>query len=290
MPSDATERWSELAAMFAVPELAVDHSESEVTVGQLRQATWSHADAMVIIDQIDDVAALAHVYPASVEPGTEGLAGFVIESSANPFNTAIGVWPAHAHWIPFASLDSLLATFDPALLRALRDVAASDDSGQLPDGAEDHTTVDELLDAIDALEDAPRIEPRAASAKRERLDLDVGEVMQTLGATQSRAMNILMGTEPVTPDEADLLSKSAGISSTTILNATLPLPDDLVRELHEPRWRQSIRRRAAEGNEQAGRLRLGYDVYQLAARQTGAGRDLWRQRLETLLATEEHNA
>ena len=39
MPSDARERWSELAAQFAVPEFLTDASTFEVAVGQLRQAT-----------------------------------------------------------------------------------------------------------------------------------------------------------------------------------------------------------------------------------------------------------
>lgn len=293
MPSDATERWSELAALFAVPEFMTDASTLEAEAGQLRQATWAHADAIVLIDQIDDEAALAHVYPVSVDPATEARAGFVIDASKNPLSTALNVWPKHAHWIPFASLDDLLATIDPAIVDALRAAAEGTSAPSLVQSstsstqvAEESAAVDELLDAVDALEEAPRFEQSAGASPSVRLDVDLGVVMETLGVTQSRAMNILSGTEPISGDEAGRLSAETGVPVATILGATSPLPAELERELQEPRWRASIRRRAAGGDEQAGRLRLGYDVYQLAARQTGAGRELWRRRIDTLLASE----
>lgn len=71
-----------------------------------------------------------------------------------------------------------------------------------------------------------------------------------------------------------------------VLAAIAPLPDDLRRELQEPRWRAHIRERATDGDEDRARTRLGYEAYQLAARETGAGRELWRQRLHAVLATE----
>jgi hypothetical protein len=71
-----------------------------------------------------------------------------------------------------------------------------------------------------------------------------------------------------------------------VLAATAPLPDDLQRELQEPRWRKHIRRRTADGDEARARSQLGYEAYQLAARETGQGRELWRQRLKAVVATE----
>lgn len=292
MPSDANERWSQLAALFAVPEFMTDAPKLEADAGQLRQASWAHADAMVLIDQIDDEAALAHVYPVSVDPATGGRAEFVVDASKNPLSTALNVWPKHAHWIPFASLDELLATIDPAIVDALRAAAertsASSfaNSSTSPTQVVEGSAVDELLDAVSSLEEAPRLERPVGSSPSVRLDIDLGVVIDALGVTQSRAMNILSGTEPISGDEAGQLSAETGVPIATILAATSPLPAELERELQEPRWRASIRIRAAGGDEQAGRLRLGYDVYQLAARQTGAGRELWRRRIDTFLASE----
>ena len=293
MPSDARERWSELAAQFAVPEFLTDASTFEVAAGQLRQATWAQSDAMVLIDRIDDEAALAHVYPVSVEPGTDGGGVFVIDASNNPLSTALNVWPKHSHWIPFASLDDLLATIDSVWLKALETAAAGISAPKLASSAAssappaiEKSSVAELLDAVDSMEEAPRLSGSALPEANGHLDIDLEVVMRTLGATQSRAMNLLSGTEPISADEADLLSNETGLPTTPILGAVSPLPAELERELQEPRWRRSVRRRAVEGDEESGRLRLGYDVYQLAARQTGAGRELWRQRLDTFLASE----
>lgn len=284
MPSDAAERWSELAAHFAIPEFLTGISTPAVAVGQLRQATWAHADAMVLIERIDDEAALAHVYPASVEPGVANSAAVIIEAADIEIATAVSIFPSHALWIPFASLDALLATLAPTLLHTARKAAATSPSSR----AESiNTRVEELFEAVDTLEEAPRLEPSTVASSDERIDIDLGVVMDTLSCTQSRAMDILFGTELISVSEADMLSEVSGIPSTVILTTVEPLPAELARELQEPRWRPRIRRRAIDGDEQASRLRLGYDAYQLAARQQGEGRDIWRQRLETLLAGEE---
>lgn len=283
MPSDAAERWSELAAQFAIPEFLTGNATPAVAEGQLRQATWAHADAMVLIERIDDDAALAHVYPASVEPGLPSNTAVIIEAADSELATPVSIFPSHARWIPFASLDALLATVTPTLLETARNTAATSHGSW----AEPGITVEELFEAVDTFEEAPRLEPPTAPSIDVRIDIDLGVVMDTLSCTQSRAMDILFGTEPISVSEADMLSEVSGISSAVILTAVEPLPADLVRELQEPRWRPRIRRRAVDGDEQTSRLRLGYDTYQLAARQQGEGRDIWRQRLETLLAGEE---
>lgn len=284
MANDASERWSELAAQFAIPEFLTARSMPAVAVAQLRQATWAQADAMVLIERIDDEAALARVYPASVEPGVVNHAAVIFEAADIELTTAVGVFPSHARWIPFAALDALLVTVAPALLEAARRAEATSDTSCAEFGA---TRTTELFEAADAFEEAPRLGPATAAAGDVRIDIDLGVVMDTLSCTQSRAMDILFGTELISSSEADLLSGVSGIPSAAILAAVEPLPADLVRELQEPRWRARIRRRAVDGDEQASRLRLGYDTYQLAARQQGEGRDIWRQRIETLLAGEE---
>lgn len=284
MPSDAAERWFELAARFAIPEFLTDKATPAVAVGQLRQATWAHADAMVLVERIDDEAALARVYPASVEPGVASSDAVIIEAADIELATAVSIFPSHAQWIPFASLDALLATLAPSLLEAARNAAATHPGSRSESGT---ARVEELLEAVGTLEEAPRLEPSTVASSDVRIDIDLGVVMDTLSCTQSRAMDILFGTELISVSEADMLSEVSGIPSTVILTAVEPLPADLVRELQEPRWRPRIRRRAVDGDEQASRLRLGYDTYQLAARQHGEGRDIWRQRLETLLAGDE---
>jgi len=287
--TDANDRWFELAAQFAVPEVLSSTSSCGVARGQLRQATWADADAVVLVDQIDDLAALAHVMPVSVEPGVRNSDAVVIDEPDSPLPTSLSVWPRRGHWVPFAALDTLLETLGQSLLAAIeaagRTLPGSHECDpQLGSGAA--RAIDQLLDAVETLELAPRLEPESDSAHPSRLDLDLELVMEALGVNQSRAMDIVMGSEPLSESETETLVDVSGVASADIMQALKPLPADLCRELQEPRWRRGVQRRAFEGDEAAGRLRLGYDIYQLAARQAGSGRDIWRQRLEALMATE----
>jgi len=80
-----------------------------------------------------------------------------------------------------------------------------------------------------------------------------------------------MSKEPLAPEEADQLAFAASVPVDDVLATIAPLPDDLQRELQEPRWRKYIRHRATDGDEERARSRLGYEAYQLAARETGQG-------------------
>lgn len=289
MPTDANDRWFELAAQFAVPELVSHTFSCEVARGQLRQATWANSDAIVLVDQVDDASALAHVLPVSVEPGVRNSESLVVDELESPLPSALAIWPRQGHWIPFAALDNLLETLGPTLLAIVetagRTLSEPHESSPEP-GSGAARAIDQLFDAVGAMELAPRFELDSNTANSSRLDLDLEIVMDALGVNQSRAMDIVMGSEPLSVEEAETLADATGTSAADIMQAVRPLPADLCRELQEPRWRRGIRRRAVGGDEAAGRMRLGYDIYQLAARQSGAGRDIWRQRLEALMATE----
>ncbi|WP_084595821.1 hypothetical protein [Microbacterium profundi] len=288
MPSDASERWFELAAQFAIPQLPVVSPISEVARGQLWQASWAGAAAIVLVDEIDDDGALAHVLPVSVEAGVADSTTVVVEADQNDLHTPLSVWPTAGKWISYAALDALLETLIPAVLNAVTSWRAQYSRIEDPaPGSGAALAVDELFDAVATLERAPRLEAPKAVAAGRKLDIDLGLVIEALGVTQSRAMNILKGREPLTDDEAQSLSSAADTSRDVILAALDPLPEDLVRELQEPRWRDSVRRCALGGDEELGRTRLGYTIYQLAARERGNGRELWRQRLEAHVATEE---
>ncbi|WP_288967939.1 hypothetical protein [uncultured Microbacterium sp.] len=286
MPSDASERWFELAAQVAIPQLPTVSPTSEVARGQVWQASWADAAAIVLVDQIDDAGALAHILPASVESGVADSSTVVVEAA---LHAPLSVWPSAGRWISYAALDALLETLIPAVLNTVTSTPTHSSVHDDPaPGSGAALAVDELFDAVATLERAPRLEPQKDITAGRKLSIDLGLVITTLGATQSRAMNILKGREPLTEDEAQSLSAAAHVAPDLILAALDPLPDDLARELQEPRWRRSVRRCALDGDEEHGRTRLGYEIYQLAARERGSGREIWRQRLEAHLASEEH--
>lgn len=295
MPSDATERWLALSAQFPIgpkrtPGLRSSTPPQGVDPGQIRHASWKDTAALVLVDEVNETAALARVIPVSLEAGVESADSLTIDAEASPLHGPLTVWPNTSSWVPYSTLDDTIATLPTSLLRALR---SSDLPGGVHRGRPDPIqgsgaamAIDELFDALDALSVAPRFKSTVVAGARERLNIPLPTVMTALHATQPRAMAILLGKEFIEPDEAEALAAAANIPVSEIWAGMSPLPPDLERELQEPRWRRTIARRAHDGDEVLARRKLGYEIYQLAARERGDGRDRWRQRLEAFLSTE----
>lgn len=300
MPSEAAERWFALAKQFPVsPKLRErvlrgSSQTDSVESGQLRQADWRDISAMLVIDQVDDDGALAWAYPATLEPNVADSRAVIIDAERTPVGGAIGVWPTEAAWVPFAALDAIIATLPPTLLSVLR--TAQQPEALLDTASGVHRAhadpspgsgsalgTDELLDALETLREAPRLTVRDDSQPPADISaIALPTIMQVLRVSQPRAMAIRLGKEQLTADETRALAAAVGVTETAIEALRLPLPRELDRELQEPRWRPMIRASAVDGDETAARAQLGYEAFQLAARQTGSGRELWRQRLETV--------
>jgi hypothetical protein len=297
VPSEAYERWLAISEQFPIGQkkrfgvLRSAEPTNKVAIGQIRQAYWRDADAPVLITEIDDTTAQAHVFPVSLEPGVESTSAIVIDVAASPLHGPVVVWPTNAHWIPFSTLDSVIASIPTSLLRALQTKEKLDVSG-LRSGQLEPTmdsgaslAIDDLFDALDVLENAPKLETQDPTTEPRKLRASLSLIVSTLRVSQPRAMAILMGKEPLALEEASQLAAAIGLPVEIIMESVMPLPRELLRELQEPRLRAYIRKSAHDGDEDLARTRLGYEAYQLAARETGNGRELWRQRLETVLAS-----
>ncbi len=299
MSFEASERWFNLSRQFPIgPKrgglLPGAQLSEDVAPGQVRQAYWHDTSAIVVIVGVDDATAQSQVLPATLEPGVEDNAAIVVEAETSPLYGPITIWPQAATTIPFAVLDVTIASIPPRLLEIIRGATAADRTAaglrtghsDPPLGSGAAMAIDELFDALDILQLAPGLQPSAVAKPAARLQIPLSAIMNALQVPQPRAMAIRMGKEPLTPEEADQLALAASIPVDDVLANIAPLPDDLQRELQEPRWRKYIRRRATDGDEERARSRLGYEAYQLAARETGQGPERWRQRLEAVLATE----
>ena len=298
MPSDAAERWLAISAQFPIgpkrhgATLRNTPPADKVSAGQLRQASWQDADAVVLIESVDEDAARARIFPVSLEPGVGDARTVIIAPEASPLHGGLAVWPGHAEWIPYAALDQVIAAVPAAVLRAVREAPATPprlpgvhaNESDPPPGSGAALAIDELFDAIEFLHHAPSVPAPSESPRPRPLEIPLQQIIDALHVPQPRAMAIRLGKEPLSIEEAEQLATAAHIPADTILAAASPLPEDLIRELHEPRWRPIIRERATDNDEIQARTRLGYEAYQLAARESGTGRDLWRQRISAVLA------
>lgn len=300
MSSEASERWLAISERFPIgPKrrsglLRTTEPTNEVVPGQVRQAYWQEVSVVVIIDSIDDTTAQALVFPATLEPGVEDHSAIIIEENSSPLHGPIAIWPDLPAFVPLAVLGATIASLPGPTLRAIKQATSTGTPavglrrghGDPALGSGAALALDELFDGIDALQRAPHLLPAADAAPPAQLQVPLPAIMSALNVPQPRAMAIRLGKEPLTVEDACLLAAAADVQVEQVLAAIAPLPDDLRRELQEPRWRAHIRERATDGDEDRARTRLGYEAYQLAARETGAGRELWRQRLHAVLATE----
>ncbi|MFC6356526.1 hypothetical protein [Luethyella okanaganae] len=300
MSADASERWLELAAQFpvtpkrSVAALRSSHSDEQVSEGQLRRAYWGDRTAIVLVVAVDDTDATADVWPATLEPGVENEAAIVVEESASPLHAGVSLWPTKPATIPFAALDQTVAVFPKTVFRAIssgvrtRDIEGIRLGESEPEfGSGVEAAIDELFDTMDVLEAVPQYRPSPATGTAQKLPVALSDLIVWLDIPQAHGMSILLGKQPLSAEQAQTIARRATLSVDEVWGSVSPLPSDLDRELQEPRWRRAIRNRAVGGDEVAARSQLGYDAFQLAARQgAGDGREKWRQRIEAALTVK----
>jgi hypothetical protein len=299
MSSESSERWFELAQRAPIgPKrgglLRSASPTDDVSAGQIRQAYWRESTAALLVVSVDESVARARAVPVTLETGVEDKSTVVVEADASPLYGPIAIWPDAAAEIPFAVLDTIIASIPRPLLEIITGATTNRDAGEgLRRGHADPSlgsgaamAIDELFDAFEVLQKVPGLRVSTAVKPVAQLDIPLPIIVDTLHVPQARAMAIRIGKEPLTRDEAEQLAAAADLAVDDLLTAVAPLPNDLARELQEPRWRAHIRRRAVAGDEDAARTQLGYEAYQLAARETGQGQQRWRQRLEAIVAAE----
>ena len=299
MPSEASKRWLAISQKFPIgPKrrsglLRSTEPTEDVIPGQLRQAYWQDTSVVVVIDSIDDTNAQALVFPVTLEPGVENDAAVIIEGEASPLHGPITAWPDTMASVPFSALGARIAAVPKPLLRIIKETTSKkpvvegfrQGYADPPLGSGAEIAIADLFDALDVLKTAPQLRPASGVTAITQLQIPLPAIMSASQVPQPRAVAIRMGKELLTFEDAQRLATTEGLPVSDVLGAIAPLPDDLRRELQEPRWRAHIRQRATDGDEEQARTRLGHEAYQLAARETGLGREYWRQCIETVLAT-----
>lgn len=299
MTNDMEDRWAALTAQFrpSAPSAGVD-SNDVVRPGQIREAIWGHCEATVLVNSVDDTTAEVNVNPISLEPGVADAHTVVLDGDASPIRGPIAIWPNINATLSFIVLHDAITELPEETLRRVRAAEAQDsarhghgDSPQfggtpLP-GSGAALAIDELLDSIDELAAVrPRRENTVNAQPTAKFPLGLSALMTTLGIPQAAAMTVIKGHRALTSAQAEAVARVAEVPVADVLAAAYPLPDELARELMEPRWRSVIRSRAAGGDEAEAREELGRSAFALAARGKGSGRELWRQRIQAVLAAE----
>lgn len=301
MTNEIEDRWAALVAQFP-PSLTPRPAgiDDEVHPGQLREAIWGDVEATVLIIDVDDENAEVTVNPVSLEPGVADEHSLLLAAESVPLRGGVAVWPQVTAILSFVVLDGLVAELPDDALNVIRrwpSTARSEpdhtDGSRPRFGAEPlpgsgaALAIDDLLDSVDGLVAIrPTRHHRSPGARKPSFPLGLSDLIMTLGVTQSEAMSIIRGKRALPPGQAEIVAHAANVPVADVTAAALPLPEELERELMEPRWRTVIRQRSGARDETEAREELGRSAFALAARDKGAGRELWRQRILAVLVAE----
>lgn len=300
MTKDIEGRWAALAAQFppSAPGRPADRSD-DVRPGQLREVIWGRYEATVLVVGVDHEAAEVTVNPVSLEPGVADANAVVLDGGDSPLRGRVAIWPNVNATMSFIVLHDVIAELPKDVTHRVisgphSPCAASLGHGDSPrfgatplPGSGAAIAIDELRDSIDELASVRPQRTRTPKAQQTmKFPLSLPALIDTLGITQAVAMSVIKGQRALTPDQAEAVANVAGVPVADVLAVARPLPDDLERELMEPRWRSVIRARVGARDEIEAREELGRSAFALAARDRGSGRELWRQRIQAVLASE----
>jgi hypothetical protein len=145
----------------------------------------------------------------------------------------------------------------------------------------------ELTDDLHDLERAPTLPTSQSGTKHVTLEsvlgkrLDLASLVSALDLPQFDVMRLLRGKLPLRPGQVEAVSQATGLPIDEIENAILPLPENLVVEIEHPAWRLLWTQRAHQLgiSEADAQLAGAYNVFALAARQTGGESPDWHERL-----------
>lgn len=295
----------ELARNAAVPHALTsagrqdrfgDSHDQNLKRGQIWRALWDEVSVLVLLADIGNTAV--DVIPVTVDPDIADSTSLVLAPWLTNFGVETTLWIDLRTRLPLRVLDEIIDEFPSDLMSWV----VEDRQMSLPRGVHKGpqtvsvfdpamTLRAEIEDDLSDLQASPALPvegsstdatPTLASILGKTVNLRaLVDALHPCGLNQSEVMSVLKGKRFLTPDLVDAIAGVTDISRDTIAEAVTPLPSELVEEVDHPRWRPMWRQRAHQQglDESAARLRGTYELYALAARQTGAQKPDWAARL-----------
>lgn len=246
--------------------------------GQIWRAVRDDVTALVVLVEVDQDQAT--VVPITIDTPTGEFGAVEIRDTA--FGVPIAAWPHLRLGLPVRALDRPVDQVPPNALLGIVGLASSTGSGVSTESRDER--VAELVDdlAFLAVSKVEASTAATAGAETERIDIDsldsgmFDEAARRLGVSMPAILDLIDGKQPPTPEQAAILRQVFGAAPTAI-----SLPSLLISDLSQPRWRALVRRRRDHDrtSEDAARSALAYDIYAMAARQTGEQEPAWHDRI-----------
>jgi hypothetical protein len=276
-----------------------DCRDHPIAIGQIWRATWDDVSLLILVINVEH--ANIDAAPITLDPGAQDVESFVLQPSLTAFGVDVTLWMGLRARLPLRVLDEIIDEI-PASVVAWLTSSQVGSGTRIPQGVRfgqsPSTVFDTALpvrarveDDLEALRASPGLPtateaetptPTLASILGKAVDLHtLASALSGHGFSQSGVMSLLRGKRPLSPDVVDVIAGVTGVEPSLIASTVEPLPAEFVEEVDHPRWRPLWRDRARdEGlDEAAARLQVSYEIFALAARQTGSQNPDWSARL-----------
>ncbi|MFF3597266.1 hypothetical protein [Kitasatospora indigofera] len=286
--TDAYQRLVAAAASLKVP-VAVHRVATappqDPRPGQVWRAVWEDVIQLLLVTAAGDDDTVRAV-PASFErfADTDTL---LLPASASTLEEPLALWWALETTIPWCVLDrqvSDLTSHPPAVMgRALADTVAGAQWGNEAVQSAAASEYRGILAGRLAVLASAQWVPQGSGGMSKLLQdsaVTAADLAAELELPPPQALAVWRGQQPLTADQAALLSQHLDRPVGQLIAANPALPPAVVHELNRPLRRAQVKALAARYDEAEGdaRLRAAYGIFALAARQEGTIGPNWAAR------------
>lgn len=258
----------------------------EPSPGQVWRARWESSALLVLLVEVQRATVLA--CPITSDVAGSNSSAFVVPETRSSLQTPLVTWVELRRQLPVRVLDRCLGEMQSEVVEA---VAANTHDERLPRGRLAVHGTDPSLQEQARLED--RLDELAAAAwapvgiggLKDLFDatgVSLAQVRQLPGVPDGDALSVRRGDRPLDAPQIEALVARTGVTADRWWEANPQLPEALIAALDRPAARAKVVALAAEGrrSEIAAWRSVAYDVFSLAARQTGeATEPNWEGRL-----------
>ncbi|OZE28047.1 hypothetical protein CH278_24260 [Rhodococcus sp. 05-2254-5] len=305
---EAPIRLSELAEQARVPRALTDRGRKErfgdtrdlkIAPGQVWRAAWDDVSLLVLITRPVHEPDVG-VIPLTVEPNIANDRSLIIGPSHTAFGVEATLLIDLQSVVPLRVLDEIIDEWTADVLNALLPTASvlTQPPLGIRRGNPVETEFDRSLSVMAEIEDdletlhstaALPVETGRGQATRTLASvlgknanlMALMTALEPLGLGQPEVMKLMRGKRPMTPEIVDAVSDATGVDRELVEETVQPLPVELVIEVDHPKWRTYWKEQAQQEqtDEFSVRLQTSYEVFALAARQTGVQQPDWPARI-----------
>lgn len=252
-------------------------------VHQVWRARWQNTAILVGILDADGSTITAAAITTT--PDLADDHAVVVDPEHSHLGTTLVVWDTIARELPTRVLDRCLGTLAQTWRTAPRGRPITSFADRRH---EERAAVQDCLDDLVAATWVRQFRRPLTELVEQG---DNARLLLTLdGLTRADALSIRRGRRPLTDEQAAQMSIISPITTDEWLTAGPTLPDDLINAIDQPAERTQITSlaRVRGIDEITARQEIAYDVYALAARQTGDDpTEDWSARLHHYLQAHE---